>query len=204
MRAAGLTPLSLVLFETVPLPWTAPDPAGFDGLLLTSANAIRHGGAQLAALRHLPVLAIGAATAHAARNAGFTVTATGTSDVAALIDGNHGFTKLLWVAGRERTPLIHPMLRETVAVYASDALTPDSASLHLISGTVALLHSTRAATRFADLLDRHRIGRAQVRIAAISRKVVDAAGTGWAAIAVADAPDDDALIAAARTLAIDP
>jgi uroporphyrinogen-III synthase len=32
------------LFAIVPLDWTAPDPAQFDGLVLTSANAVRHAG----------------------------------------------------------------------------------------------------------------------------------------------------------------
>ncbi len=201
VRAAGLTLISLPLFETRPLPWSARDPARFDGLLLTSANAIRHGGVPLAAWRHLPVLAVGAATAEAARNAGFTIAMTGASDVATLIDGDHGFTRLLWLAGRERTQLEHPVLSAVIPVYASDALTPD---LTPITDTVVLLHSTRAALHLAALIDRHGIDRARIRIAAISRKVVDAAGTGWAAITVADVPNDDALIAAARTLAIDP
>ena len=35
------------LFEVEPVAWEAPDAGGFDGLLLTSANAVRHGGAAI-------------------------------------------------------------------------------------------------------------------------------------------------------------
>ncbi len=39
------------LFEIEPVAWDAPEPPGFDGLLLTSANAVRHGGEDLNELR---------------------------------------------------------------------------------------------------------------------------------------------------------
>ena len=40
-RTLGLDPVLMPLFEIEPIAWTAPDPAGFDALLLTSANAVR-------------------------------------------------------------------------------------------------------------------------------------------------------------------
>ena len=53
-RRLGLDAAAIPLFEIEPLEWTAPDPEAFDGLLLTSANAVRHGGEKLQALRALP------------------------------------------------------------------------------------------------------------------------------------------------------
>lgn len=47
------------------------------------------------------------------------------------------------------------------------------------------------------------MSRADVRLAVISGAVEAAAGEGWAAIAVAETPDDAALVAVAATLAID-
>src|SRR3546814_6954890 len=65
--------------------WDAPDPAEFDAIMLTSANALLHGGPQLDRFKHLPAFAVGEATGEAAREAGFTVAAAGRSDVNALV-----------------------------------------------------------------------------------------------------------------------
>lgn len=190
------------LFEVGPLDWTPPDPARFDALLLTSANAIRHGGTGLDALRTLPVVAVGPATADAACAAGFDVAHTGDDDLASLLRAGAGFERLLWLAGRDRTAIDHPALAAVVAVYASDPRPlADAAALQ---GSVALIHSARAGILLAHELARHDIARAGLRIAAISARAAEAAGTGWDAVAVAAAPADDALIAAAHPLAIDP
>ena len=97
-RDMGLTVHVLPLFELVPLPWSAPDPAGFDGLVLTSANAVCLGGEQLGKLSLLPVHAVGAATAAAARAAGLTVVAVGEGGVRNM-DLPAG--RLLHLAGRD-------------------------------------------------------------------------------------------------------
>ena len=66
-KERGLDALAIPLFEVRPVDWDVPDAGSFDGLLLTSANAVRHSGEQLKELRGLPVHAVGAATAAAAR-----------------------------------------------------------------------------------------------------------------------------------------
>ena len=76
-RAMGLDAVATPLFEVEPLDWDVPEASGFDGVLLTSANALRHGGDGLQALRGLKAYAVGDATAQAAREAGFDVAATG-------------------------------------------------------------------------------------------------------------------------------
>src|SRR4051794_41196284 len=78
-RQRGLDAFALPLFEVEPVAWEAPDPDRFDALLLTSANAVRHGGEQLVRLRELPVYAVGSATADAARRGGFEVASVGSS-----------------------------------------------------------------------------------------------------------------------------
>lgn len=204
LRDSGLDPFQLPLFAVRPLEWTPPDVAGFDGLLLTSANALRHGGARLASLHELPALVVGSATADAARAAGFTVAQTGSGDVADLLRTASGFSRLLWLAGRDRTLIEHPALAAVIPVYVSDPVALGSADAARLAGNVALIHSARAGRQLAAELARHAIPLATVRIAAISRKARIAAGPNWNAIAVAATPDDAALIAAARPLAIDP
>ena len=44
IAALGLAAIRLPLFEVRALDWAPPDPAGFDALLLTSANAPRLAG----------------------------------------------------------------------------------------------------------------------------------------------------------------
>ncbi|WP_423606196.1 uroporphyrinogen-III synthase [Sphingomonas sp. MS122] len=204
VRKAGLLPIPVPLFEVRPLDWMPPDSARFDGLLLTSANAVRHGGAGLLDLRCLPVLAVGAATAEAARATGFVVARTGTSDLRDLLHDATRFRRLLWLAGRDRTVTDHPALAATIPVYGSDPLLLAETDAAALRGSVALIHSARAGEQLAHQLDRHGIARAELRIAAISTGAAEAAGPGWDAVAIAAAPDDDALIAAAHPLAIDP
>jgi uroporphyrinogen-III synthase len=203
LRAAGLPCIAAPLFEVAPLDWTPPAPATFDRILLTSANALRHGGPGLAALTALPVLVVGSATATAARNAGFQIVATGDSDLAGLLQTTDPRLRLLWLAGEDRTALDHPALAQVVPVYRATALPLDQRQAEALAESVALLHSARAAAHFAAEIDRHAVPRARIRLAAISTKAVASAGAGWGEMAVAAAPDDDALIAAGAVLAID-
>ena len=57
------------------------------------------------------------------------------------------------------------------------------------TGAAALLHSPRAAALFAALIDDARIGRADIRLVAISPAAAAAAGPGWRSVAVAPAPE---------------
>lgn len=200
-HAAIVTPLFTVTAQS----WEPPSPDSFDALMLTSAHAARLAGPDLATYAHLPVYAVGAATADATRDAGLHVVREGDSDGAALIAvaAQDGIGRLLHLAGREHRPLAAPGLRiERHIVYAADATDalPAAASAALANGSIALVHSPRAAALFRHLL----IGAAgktnEVRLAAISPAAGVAAGDGWRALAIADRPTDDALLAAATRL----
>lgn len=198
LAAANIPVIRMPLFAIVPVPWAVPKDE-FDALLLTSANAARHAGAPL----RLPTIAVGKATADAARHAGYNVVAVGDGDAATALMLAHerGWRRVIRLAGRERTPL--DGVTDAV-VYASKARPVPPDALWIAEGAVALLHSTRAARRFVDLVDRDAVARDTVRLAAISAKVAAAAGAGWAEVAIAAAPDDGALVRAAAILAIDP
>lgn len=204
VRAAGLDPLLLPLFAVVPLDWTPPDPASFDALLLTSANAARHAGPGLAALARLPVLAVGPETARAAERAGLRVIESGQHGVDALLARQPWSQRLLWLAGRDRIAIEHPAIRTVIPVYASEAVALTRGQALSLSGTVALVHSARATRQLAIQLDAHGVPRASLRIAAISARAADADGRGWDRVGIAAQPDDAALIALAQRLAIDP
>jgi uroporphyrinogen-III synthase len=198
IEALGARAIRLPLFAVKALDWVPPEPADFDALLLTSANAVRFGGAGLDRFRTLPVLAVGAQTAAAANAAGFDVMASGDRDAAALIATAwaNGVARALHLGGRERGIEAGGPVARAIAVYASDALPIGPGDLDALRGTVALLHSVRAATQLAELVGARR---PTIGVAAFSQAVAAAAGTGWASIAIAAAPNDAALIEAALT-----
>jgi uroporphyrinogen-III synthase len=191
----GLDAVAAPLFVVEPLAWRGPDPAQFDGLLLTSANAIRHGGGDLAAYRKLPVYAVGEATAAAARDAGFTVANTGDSDIDRLLSSIEPGLRLLHLCGADRrepnaaTQSIHP-----VAVYCAAPV--PAPALPATRGMVALIHSPRAGHRFAELA----MDRSTIAIAAISEAAASAVGDGWQSVAAAGQPSDESLLALAARL----
>lgn len=204
-RALGLDPVVAPLFTVSPLPWSAPDPAGFDGVMMTSANAARHAGPALAAFRHLPLYAVGRATADAAAEAGFAEVRTGDGDVATLaaLAAGHGVRTLLHLAGRDHKPFAQGLLHvERRIVYASDAVDelPATALVALRAGAVVVLHSARAAACFRTLLGVAGVERGTVAIAAISAAALAEAGAGWRAAIASAEPGDEALLAAAARL----
>ena len=202
-RRLGLVPLALPLFEVEPVAWQLPDLRDFGGLLLTSANSIRHGGGKLELLHGLPVYSVGAATADAARSAGFDIVVTGDSDLEHLLGSIPPGLKLLHLAGEHRTPAPHARQRITsLTVYRSVAL--DGVDLGAAKDAVALVHSPRAGHRLAELTERQRLDKSRVAIAAISRNAASAAGPGWAAVETAAAPNDEALLALAASLCNNP
>lgn len=198
VTAAGWPAIALPLFVVRGLAWVAPDPRDFDGVLFTSANAARHGGAALARLRGLPAFAVGENSAQAARAAGFDVKAAGVGDAAAIIAQARalGHARLLHLGGQERSIEIEG----AIAVYASESVPIAAADVTALAGSVALLHSVRAAQRLAELVDSTGLARDALALVAISPAVAQAAGTGWRGLATATVPRDDAMIAAAHTL----
>lgn len=205
--AIGLEAVAAPLFVTRPLPWSLPDPPPA-AVLMTSANAARHGGiglaGGLAGLATLPLYAVGPASAAAAKAAGFVDITAGEAGVDAILAraAADGVPSLLHLAGREHLPPRDPPLPIVRRlVYAADAVDrlPDEARA-VLPGAIVLLHSPRAAAAFARLLDAAGIARAVVEIAAISEAARAAAGAGWRAAIIAAAPGDAALLAAAAKL----
>jgi uroporphyrinogen-III synthase len=200
--AAGFQAVSAPIFTIVPVPWHAPDAAQHDALMLTSANAVREAGAALATYRDLPVYAVGEVTAHTAIEAGFAEVRVGSGDAASLVTAmaQDGVKRPLHLAGREHRDLADPPFPITRRiVYAADqsAALSAAALAALARNAVVLLHSPRAAKVFTSLLREAGIDPATISVAAIS----PAAAQGqWREVAIAEAPDDGALLAAAARL----
>ena len=197
LRGLGLEAIAAPLFTVEPVAWEAPDPAEFDALLLTSANAVRHGGDQLGQFRGLPVHAVGDATATAARDAGFDIASNGDAGVDRLLGSIDQQLRLLHLCGTDRRePAAAHQRITSVAVYQARAI--DRPDLQHAKDSVALIHSPRAAARFAELIAPP--DRATIAIAAISDAAAVAAGDGWKAVEAAAQPSEEALLALAARL----
>lgn len=196
--ALGIEAVAAPLFEIEPVAWAVPDPAAFDGLLLTSANAVRFAGPSLTRVRALPVLAVGEATARAAREAGLAVEQAGSSGVDQLLGSIAKPGRLLHLCGVDRrTPTAWRQSIVAVTVYRSLEL-PAPPEIERIGGAVVAVHSPRAGERLAALVGRDK--RASVRVAAISAAAAEAAGDGWESVGRADAVGDEPLLALAARL----
>ena len=200
--AAGWQAIAAPIFNIVPVAWEAPDPADHDALMLTSANAARQAGDKLGLYRHLPVYAVGEATAVAAIDAGLADVRAGSDDVTALVRlmAKDGIARPLHLAGRDhRVPADASVTMTRRIVYAADPVTelPSAARAALGRDAIALIHSPRASSIFSALLGAAGIDSFAISIAAIS----DAAAIGhWKNVAIAATPDDSALLAAAARL----
>ncbi len=197
--AIGLDAFALPLFEVEAVEWPVPDPREFDALLLTSANAVRHGGPGLGKLRRLPVYAVGEATASAARGAGFEVAASGDGGIDELLAAVPAALRLLHLCGEHRIVPETTRNITAVAIYRSKEL-PPPAGLRAIEGETVAVHSPRAGKRLADLAEGAAIDRSTVRIAAISDAAAAAAGAGWERREAAAMPGEAALLALAARL----
>lgn len=194
-RALGLSPIIRSLFKVEALAWNAPEPELFDALLLTSANAVRYGDNAVRRYAHLPVFAVGKATAKAAEEAGFENINEGSSDAADALTrlARAGYTQPLHLAGEARTP--YPPIDFDVTTCTVYAARPTDVALPT-GRYVALVHSARAAIRFTELCP----SPTTVDIVAISQAVAQAAGPHWHSITIAATPDDDAMLALAAPL----
>ncbi len=192
-RAMGLAITGQALSAIRPLGWECPDPAGIDGLLIGSANAILHAGENLERLTAKPVYAVGEATAAAARAAGFTVAMTGSGGLQGVLDAIAAPCHLLRIAGEEHVPLTPPagVTFAEVIAYRSEALPLDPAAPLLASGeALVLLHSAATASHFAAECDRLGLNRARITLAALGPRIAAAAGEGWDAVHTAARPDE--------------
>lgn len=200
-RTAGITAIGAPLFAIAPVDWTVPE-AAFDAILAGSANVFRHGGPGLAALRTRPVIAVGEATAAAARAAGFAVAQTGEGGLQPVVEtlppGHY-----LRLAGQDRVTLSPPgaVRIATQVVYAAQPR-PIGADLaaRLHQGAVVALHSGAAAQHFAKECQRLGISPHALHLACLAPRIAELAGPGWAETRIAAARTDADLLALAARM----
>ncbi|UIP07873.1 uroporphyrinogen-III synthase [Erythrobacter sp. SDW2] len=193
----GIPARGMPLAKVEPVAWKAPAEP-FDAILISSANAIRHGGKELDKVRHLPVLAVGGATAQAAREAGFRVDCVGEGGLQRLLDSlDDAPRRLLRLAGEAHLPVDSPASTTTVTVIAYAAhflsLTPAQGEL-LEQGGVAMLHSGEMARHFAEQCEWLGIDKVKIALAVLAPRIAEMAGGGWNSVHIAPARSDAALL----------
>lgn len=203
LRALGADAIVAPLLTIVPCGYDT-NVEGAQALIFTSAAGVR-AFPDARSQRARPVLAVGDATAEAARDAGFIDVRSADGDVAklaALAKANldPGAGKLIHIGGEHVAgDLSGELVRagftvERRTAYAAIVVAALPPSLHERLDVV-LFHSARAADAM------HRLGapQAQARVAAcLSQSVAkSAAASGWKRIVVAPAPREDVLLRAA-------
>jgi len=213
VAALGHQPIVLPLSRTVPVE-VDPDATGFKGaatVAVTSAAALRHAPETLLSrLVHLRCLAVGAATAAAARSAGFRHVETGPGDAEGLAPmlldaGSAGTT--IFLCGRVRSDVLEthfaragmPLITVETYDIANISYPTDSALDRLGTNPVdiVLLHAAAGRhelNRLAETPDLRQYFE-KTRFLCLSPRI--AAGIrrrGGQAIAVAASPDEQSLL----------
>lgn len=193
----GLAARGMPLAQVEPVAWKAPAEP-FDAILIGSGNAIRHGGAELDKVRHLPVYAVGEATAQTAREAGMTLELVGQGGLQALLDSlDDTPRRLLRLAGETRLPLYSPSSTTivTVITYAAKFLSLGAAQARMLGrGGVVMLHSGEMARHFALQCETLGVDKGQLVIAAMAPRIAEMAGAGWHSVHIAPARNDASLL----------
>ena len=204
-EAMGLNIIGYPLFEIRARDWDCPGPDSIDALLIGSANAIRHGGGQLARLTGKPVHAVGEATARAARKAGFEVASIGVGGLQNVLDTLEGPLRLLRLAGEEHVELDPPAgvaIDTRIVYHAAPLELPEPLRPLADLGLTVLLHSAAAARQFAHETRRLAMDRSRLSLVVIGPRVRQAAGEGWRAIHVAPEPSDAAMLEMVKEMCI--
>lgn len=200
--AMGMNVTLYPLFAIETCSWQPPDPTTFDALMLTSANAVRHGGPTLSRFTALRVFVVGEATGKAARTAGFKSIVNAGPDAQSMVEtiSKNRCHTILHLAGQDVRPINADALQIIhIPVYrAVERGNATGLSRTLVPAPVILLHSPRAAARLASLIAPDR--RAHLTIIAISKATIDAAGQGWEQAHTAEQPDEGSMLALARQI----
>jgi len=202
VKALGAEPIIAPLLTIIPCGYDT-SVGGAQALIFTSSNGVRAFPAVRDA-RHLIVLAVGDATAEAARTAGFRDVRSADGDVASLAaltlrDLHPNAGKLIHIGGEHLAGDLSGQL-QTAGFSVERRVAYSAQPAHVLPAPltekldIVLFHSARAAETFIALGAPHA---AEMTAGCLSPAVADAAAaTAWKRIIVAPAPREDALLTA--------
>lgn len=203
-RGLGLDIRGYPLSRVEPVDWEAPSADRFDGLLVGSANAFRHGGRAIDNYLNLPVLAVGDSTAQMAQTFGFTVEKTGEGGLQALLDSLEDEPRhLLRLTGKRNVELAPPpgvRITERVVYRTIEQQISEEFAESLGGNALILLYSAGAAVHFSAECERLGLLREKIALAALGPRILAAAGKGWLETQHAVNPTETDLLALAREM----
>ena len=213
LAAEGIDALVWPLTRIWPTEQAPEIPGETEGLLFTSANAVRV-FARLSARRDLPALCVGAATAQAAREAGFTEVRSAEGDARALVRlaVDSGIPAFLHPRGRHAAGDIAGWLGESgrqvaeLVIYEAVEAGPPSAAVAEALGAGGVDLVTVWSPRGAEILARRLPeigafleGTDLLAISAVAARPL--AGAGFRATRLAAEPSGAAMLAGIRAAA---
>ncbi len=202
-RALGLNVVATPLYSIIQVEFNIDLSISYDAILITSSNSIRSSSPVLEQLTHLPLLAVGEASAQAARKAGFGTIITGDADGQALGQKavELGFRHVLHLVGDPYKPVEVAGLTCAVrtAYRATELPVPPELKAALQEPCVILAHSPRAARRLSELASAKNAS----SLIALSAQVAEAAGEGWKHLLWPERPSADAMLGLAAPLCAD-
>jgi uroporphyrinogen-III synthase len=221
LDAIGIVGVAVPLLECAPLHTSLPDPKGFAGLALTSANALRALAARNALTPYmgLKVFAVGERTAAAAKAKGFTEIVSSGGTMAHLvreIAASKPVGPVFYPAARHQSGDLAKELAPfgimviTTKVYemrAATVLPPailDGLGARRFAG--AMFYSRRTAETFATLAGRHldRDTRAGLGMLCLSEQIAEPLmAAHFVRISLADYPSEEAMMALALSFVRD-
>jgi uroporphyrinogen-III synthase len=209
----GIEVMLAPLLTLAPLEIRLPPAEGYDGVVLTSANAVRALDARNALTPWLPLTAwcVGDRTAELALDAGFSKARSaggGMKDLAGLLLKECAGGRLIYPCGEvvsgDLAGEVAPDVRiERMAVYAmrSAENLPEAVTAGLSNGQIGsvLLYSQRSAELFVRLAGAN-VPRGGIAALCLSEKVAGPMlAAGFSPVAVADNAREDAMLALAST-----
>ncbi|OCW58938.1 uroporphyrinogen-III synthase [Hoeflea olei] len=221
LRRIGHEPVLMPLFKARVTAEVSdlPPAHALSGLIATSARAFDMfpAGAADPALGGLPVHAVGAATARAARAAGFRDVREGGGTARELADSlrasGAGDGRLLYLAGTPRTAVIEDSFKverfahEVLECYRMDEISypTDSLTCDILTPfpEVVLLYSANAGRRLVELVEAEALGYRldSARFLCLSETIAAELPARWRVnAAVAVRPNEDSLLASLTAL----
>lgn len=216
LRARGFDALLAPMLRFEPLPFHDDADADYDAVILTSANALRALDGAGQRLLRLPLFAVGAHTADAARTAGFSKVIVGKGDAGALrglvlarIKAGklkQGAT-LLYLAGADLSRDLAGELGEkglTVVTHTTYRMAPvtrfpgEISDAFMANAITAVLHYSRRSAR--AFLEAVRVEGIEVSALALPQCCISASvasvlhDAGATKVVVAASPDEEALL----------
>ncbi|MFP1630701.1 uroporphyrinogen-III synthase [Zhengella sp. ZM62] len=214
IAALGHEPVILPLSRIVAIACDLPGPlVRFDAVAVTSANAIRHAGRGLIdRLAGLPCIAVGEATARAVEKAGFSAVTSvkgDVSDIVARMAGTlPGGARIAYPCGRVRRPDLEAAARRhgfrivAMETYDTEKVSYSTQEMAGVLGSKpiddALVFSANGAAAMQTLPAGEYMNQIfeNTRFLCISERVADTIATrGGQSVAVADRPNEDAMLA---------